>query len=94
MTDSSSEADPRIADMAGELMHAKMEAARSSATMTHLLQIGSFRMEIVPSSDIDVEKIFKDTIADLYSKFGPEVLKINTADIIRASQMQGNSMHG
>ena len=55
MTDSSSkEADPRIADMAGELMHAKMEAARNSATMTHLLQIGSFRMEIVPSSDINV----------------------------------------
>ena len=94
MTDSSSKDDPRIADMAGELMHAKMEAARNSATMTHLLQIGSFRMEIVPSNDIDVEKIFKDTIADLYSKFGPEVLKINTADIIRASQMQGNSMHG
>ena len=94
MTDSSSEADPRIADMAGELMHAKMEAARNSATMTHLLQIGSFRMEIVPSSDINVEEVFKNTIADLYDKFGPEVLKINTADIIRASQMQGNSMHG
>jgi len=82
-----------MADMAGELMHAKMEAARNSATMTHLLQIGSFRMEIVPSKEIDVEKIFKDTIADLYSKFGEEVLKINTADIIKASQMQGN-MHG
>ena len=90
---SSNEKDQMV-DMAGELMHAKMEAARNSATMTHLLQIGSFRMEIVPSNDIDVEKIFKDTIADLYSKFGPEVLKINTADIIRASQMQGNSMHG
>ena len=95
MTDSSSKAaDPRIADMAGELIHAKMEAARNSATMTHLLQIGSFRMEIVPSSDINVEEVFKNTIADLYDKFGPEVLKINTADIIRASQMQGNSMHG
>ncbi len=80
--------------MAGELMHAKMEAARNSATMTHLLQMGSFRMEIVPSNNIDVEKIFKDTIADLYNKFGEEVLKINTADIIKASQMQGNSMHG
>ena len=80
--------------MAGELMHAKMEAARNSATMTHLLQLGSFRMEIVPSSNIDVERVFKDTIADLYDKFGPEVLKINTADIIKASQMQGNGMHG
>mgnify|MGYP003117569437 CR=1 FL=1 len=84
----------QMVDMAGELMHAKMEAARNSATMTHLLQMGSFRMEIVPSNNIDVEKIFKDTIADLYNKFGEEVLKINTADIIKASQMQGNSMHG
>ena len=50
-------------------------------------------MEIVPSNNIDVEKIFKDTIADLYNKFGEEVLKINTADIIKASQMHG-SMHG
>ena len=94
MTDSSSKDDPRIADMAGELMHAKMEAARRSVTMTHLLQIGSFRMEIVPNNNIDVEKVFKDTIADLYEKFGPEVLKINTADIIKASQMQANTMHG
>ena len=94
MTDSSSKDDPRIADMAGELMHAKMEAARSSVTMTHLLQIGSFRMEIVPNNNIDVEKVFKETIADLYDKFGEEVLKINTVDIIKASQMQGNSMHG
>ena len=90
----SSNDNSQMADMAGELMHAKMEAARNSATMTHLLQLGSFRMEIVPSKDIDVEKIFKDTIADLYDKFGEEVLKINTADIIKASQMQGNSMHG
>ena len=90
----SSNDNSQMADMAGELMHAKMEAARNSATMTHLLQLGSFRMEIVPSKDIDVEKIFKDTIADLYDKFGEEVLKINTADIIKASQMQHGSMHG
>tara|TARA_Y100001937_G_scaffold18307_1_gene25305 strand:- start:342 stop:617 length:276 start_codon:yes stop_codon:yes gene_type:complete len=90
---SSNEKDQMV-DMAGELMHAKMEAARNSATMTHLLQMGSFRMEIVPSNDINVEQIFRDTIADLYDKFGPDVLKINTADIIKASQMQGNNMHG
>ncbi len=90
---SSNEKDQMV-DMAGELMHAKMEAARNSATMTHLLQIGRFRMEIVPSSDINVEQVFRDTIADLYDKFGPEVLKINTADIIKASQMQHGSMHG
>tara|TARA_Y100001937_G_scaffold73041_1_gene99316 strand:- start:341 stop:496 length:156 start_codon:yes stop_codon:yes gene_type:complete len=51
-------------------------------------------MEIVPNNNIDVEKVFKETIADLYDKFGEEVLKINTVDIIKASQMQGNSMHG
>tara|TARA_R100001460_G_scaffold100954_1_gene144752 strand:+ start:255 stop:530 length:276 start_codon:yes stop_codon:yes gene_type:complete len=90
----SSKENEQMADMAGELMHAKMEAARNSATMTHLLQLGSFRMEIVPSSEINVEQIFKDTIADLYDKFGPEVLKINTADIIKASQMQHGNMHG
>jgi len=89
----SSNEKEHLENMAGELMHAKMEAARASQSMTHLLQLGSFRMEIVPSSDINVEKIFKDTIADLYDKFGGEVLKINTADIIKASQMQGN-MHG
>ncbi len=93
MTDSSSDSDPHMAEMAGELMQAKMDAVRAPATMTHLLQLGSFRMEIVPSNSIDVEKIFKDTIADLYDKFGEEVLKINTADIIKASQMHGN-MHG
>ena len=82
-----------MAQMAGDLMQAKMEAARASQTMTHLLQIGSFRMEIVPDKNIDIQQVFKDTIADLHKKFGPEVLKINTADIIKASQMQGN-MHG
>jgi len=89
---SSSEKDQMV-DMAGELMHAKMEAARASQSMTHLLQLGSFRMEIVPDKNIDIQQVFKDTIADLHKKFGPDVLKINTADIIKASQMQGN-MHG
>ncbi len=94
MTDLSSKDDPHMAEMAGELMQAKMDAVRAPATMTHLLQLGSFRMEIVPSKDIDIEKVFADTIADLHEKFGPEVLKINTADIIKASQMQHGNMHG
>ena len=95
MTDSSSNGEsPEVAAMAGELFQAKIDAARSPQTMTHLLQLGSFRMEIVPSSDINVEEVFKNTIADLYDKFGAEVLKINTADIIKASQMQGSNMHG
>ena len=93
MTDSSSEDNNSMADMAGELIQAKMDAARGPPQMTHLLQLGSFRMEIVPDRNIDVDKLFKEVIADLYDKFGEEVLKINTADIIKQQAMAGN-MHG
>ena len=92
MTDSSSKDNP-VAEMAGELMMAKMDAASMRGGMTHLLRMGSFQMEVVPSKDIDIEKIFKETIADLYDKFGEDVLKINTADII-AKREQAGGMHG
>ena len=83
-----------MAQMAGDLMQAKMEAARASQTMTHLLQIGSFRMEVVPNKDIDIQQLFKDTIADLHNKFGDKVLEIGIPDVMKATaQMQGN-MHG
>tara|TARA_R100001463_G_scaffold55263_3_gene106687 strand:+ start:607 stop:891 length:285 start_codon:yes stop_codon:yes gene_type:complete len=94
MTDSSSEGEsPEVAAMAGELFQAKIDAARGPQTMTHLLQLGSFRMEIVPEKGIDIEKIFKDTVADLYDKFGAEVLKINMSDIVQGQQKTGG-MHG
>ena len=94
MTDSSSEGEsPEVAQMAGELFQAKIDAARSPQTMTHLLQLGSFRMEIVPDRNIDIQKVFSDTIADLYEKFGSEVLKINMTDIMKQQQQTG-SMHG
>ena len=97
MIDSSSEGkdsgNDTMAEMAGELIQAKMDAARNPPQMTHLLQIGSFRMEIVPSKDIDVNQLFKETIADLYEMFGEEVLKINTSDII-AQQEKAGRMHG
>jgi len=94
MTDSSSEGEsPEVAQMAGELFQAKIDAARTPQTMTHLLQLGSFRMEIVPDRNIDVQQLFKDTIADLYDKFGEEVLKINMSDIVQAQQKAGH-MHG
>ena len=94
MTDSSSKGEsPEVAQMAGELFQAKIDAARSPQTMTHLLQLGSFRMEIVPDKDIDIEQVFKDTIADLHKKFGTDVLKINMSDIIQAQQKAGH-MHG
>ena len=94
MTDSSSKGEsPEVAQMAGELFQAKIDAARSPQTMTHLLQLGSFRMEIVPDRNIDIEQVFKDTIADLHEKFGSDVLKINMTDIMKQQQQTG-SMHG
>ena len=94
MTDSSSKGEsPEVAQMAGELFQAKIDAARSPQTMTHLLQLGSFRMEIVPDKIIDIEKVFKDTIADLHKKFGDNVLKINMTDIMKQQPPSGG-MHG
>jgi len=63
-----------MASMAGELMQAKMDAARKDSQMTHVLRVGPFHMEIVPDKDIDIEKIFKDTMTDLYEKFGEKIL--------------------
>ena len=77
MTDSSSDSYSQrddMASMAGELMQAKMDAARQNSQMTHVLRIGTFHMEIVPSKDIDVEKIFRDTISDLYDKYGEKLI--------------------
>ena len=94
MTDSSSNGEsPEVAQMAGELFQAKIDAARGPQTMTHLLQLGSFRMEIVPDRSIDIEQVFKDTIADLHEKFGSDVLKINMTDIIKQQPPTGG-MHG
>ena len=93
MTDSSSEETPEMAQMAGELFQAKIDAARGPQNLTHLLKLGSFHMEIVPDKSIDIEKLFSDTFIDLYEKFGTEVLKINMSDIIQAQQKAGN-MHG
>ena len=94
MTDSSSKGEsPEVAQMAGELFQAKIDAARSPQTMTHLLQLGSFRMEIVPDRNIDIEKVFKDTIADLHKKFGSDVLKIKMTDIMKQQPPSGG-MHG
>ena len=77
MTDSSSDSYSQrddMASMAGELMQAKMDAARKDTQMTHVLRMGGFHMEIVPSKDIDIEKMFKSVMEDLYQKFGDKVL--------------------
>ena len=61
--------------MARDLMESKIREAKSSTKMTHLLMLGNFRMEIVPTNDIDVNQIFKDTLSFLHEKYGDELLK-------------------
>ena len=92
MTDLSSEKDDKDAmtEMAGDLIQAKMDAARQPQSLTHLLKFGSFHMEIVPSKNIDVEKIFRDTIEDLHAKFGNKILEI---DIKGLQQEHTGGMH-
>ena len=85
MTDSSSE-PPMHIDMAADLMSAKMEASK----MTHLLRMGTFQMEINPSTDVDVEKFFSETIDKLIKAYGDKLLEID----IKAVQPSIGTMHG
>ena len=85
MTDSSSE-PPMMVDMAADLMSAKMDAAK----MTHLLRIGTFQLEVNPTSDIDVEKFFSETLDKLISAYGERLLEID----VKGLPVQPPSMHG
>tara|TARA_R110000824_G_scaffold32774_2_gene105568 strand:+ start:1932 stop:2192 length:261 start_codon:yes stop_codon:yes gene_type:complete len=86
MTDSSSEPNPEMADMAAELMMAKMDASK----LTHLLRIGTFQMEIAPTDNIDVRAFFSETIDKLIEKYGEKLLEID----IKTATMQAGQMHG
>ena len=83
MTDSSSDTEEieAIADMAGELIHTKMELAKRDTQMTHVMRIGTFHMELVPDKDIDVEKIFNETLGKLMKKYGETLLEINVQQV-------------
>ena len=83
MTDSSS--DPDMGQMAGELMMAKMDASK----MTHLMRVGTFQLEINPTSEVDVEKFFSETLDKLISAYGEKLLEID----IKTASVHGN-MHG
>tara|TARA_R100000655_G_C2862052_1_gene171663 strand:- start:198 stop:422 length:225 start_codon:yes stop_codon:yes gene_type:complete len=74
-----------MGDMAGELMMAKMDANK----MTHLLRIGTFQLEINPTSEVDVEKFFSETLDKLISAYGEKLLEID----IKTASVHGN-MHG
>jgi hypothetical protein len=76
MTDSSSEEQ-----MVGELLQAKMETARSQTQMTHVMRIGTFHMELVPTKDIDTEEFFNKTLDKLIDKYGDKLLDINVGQM-------------
>jgi len=80
MTDLSSEeskhADVEVmADMAGELIQAKMEMAKKDTQMTHVLHVGSFHMEVIPDKDIDVRDMFNEILDKLMKKYGDKLLE-------------------
>ena len=83
MTDSSSDTEDieAIADMAGELIHTKMEMAKRDTQMTHVMRIGTFHMELVPDSVINVEQIFDKMIDKLMKKYGEKLLEINVQQV-------------
>ena len=84
MTDLSSEDNP-MADIAADLMAAKMDAGK----MTHLLRIGAFQMEVAPNEGIDVRAFFNETIDKLIAAYGEKLLEID----IKTATMHGQ-MHG
>jgi len=73
MTDLSSKDD--LADITAELIHSKMENARASTQMTHVLRIGSFHMELVPAPEIDVREMFNEVLDKLMDKYDDRLLE-------------------
>jgi hypothetical protein len=64
-----------MADMAGELIAAKMDMARRDTQMTHVLRIGSFHMEIIPSDKINIRETFNEILDKLMEKYGDKLLE-------------------
>ena len=88
MTDSSSDA-PADAAMLNELLHAKMESARSQTQMTHVMRIGTFHMEIVPTKDIDTVDLLNKTLVKLIQQYGEKLLEIK----MDGSPYSSSTMH-
>ena len=76
--------------MAQDLMESKIAEAKANSKMTHLLMFGNCRMEIVPTANMDVEKIFENTLTFLHEKYGEGIL--NTGSPTAPLPMGG--MHG
>ena len=73
MTDLSSKDD--LADITAELINAKIESARHSTQMTHVLRIGSFHMELVPEPEMDVKGIFNEILDKLMERYEDKLLE-------------------
>ena len=79
MTDLSSEDRENLSSaemmMARDLMESKIREAKASTKMTDLLMIGNFRMELVPTTERDNAKTFREVLLFLHEKYGEELLK-------------------
>ena len=95
MTDLSSD-EPEIeaiADMAGELIHTKMEMARKDTQMVHVMRIGTFSIELVPAKDIDPEGIFNKLLDKLMEKYDDRLLQISIQQIKPDGDMERSNRH-
>jgi len=93
MTDSSSD-EQEMAEIAGELMQAKMQSAKNRGQMTHMLRMGNFHIEIVPDSDIDVEEFFTKTMNNIWDRFGKDALDVKVTGMEGTMKTSnGNGMH-
>tara|TARA_R110000744_G_scaffold34230_9_gene79982 strand:- start:5993 stop:6250 length:258 start_codon:yes stop_codon:yes gene_type:complete len=77
MTDSSSEDHAMI----NELLQAKMETAQSQTQMTHVMRIGTFHMEIVPTKDVDTVRLFNQTLDKLIDRYGDKLLDVSIGPV-------------
>ena len=96
MTDSSSD-EPEIeaiADMAGELIHTKMEMARKDTQMVHVMRIGTFSIELVPDKDIDPDGIFTKILDKLIKKYGERLLEISIHQLKQEGDMDRGRHYG
>ncbi len=80
MTDLSYKPKPEdtgvMADMAGELIQAKMDIAKRDTQMTHVLHIGTFHMEIIPDKSINIREMFNEILDKLTKKYGDKLLDV------------------
>jgi len=105
MTDSSSDIEAiaakvsdseveAIADMAGELIHTKMEMARKDTQMVHVMRVGTFSIELVPDKDIDPDGIFTKILDKLIKKYGDRLLEISIHQLKQEGDIDRSRHYG